>query len=485
MNHQIKNLIVYEDNLIMKIKFKLSSNNQMKKDITSFIEDVYSIKNIRDTIVFSVEPYELKIQLENSYNEEDIIEYINEIEIICDENEPAHIECTFFKKIINHCISIYSLSKYEEYLDSLSIENLLGKYQEFFKDHTYILFDLILDEGLFNTQKFYFCDSKNTIDIKNNTDREQIINKRENFCNYVGESKISFIPDDFYFINKPTDINIEKIYNKLTVAISVIYISNISSIKDNKLSYKIEGYKTLKGEFNYEGEKEFSQAAFSLWEIYEWIYNNLNNVSDKLGIARNIITLNISDSNILNIDASIVASIRSGYEIYLKENAERYIDVMNQQLIFINETNSSIHELVSDFYKKFHNNLVGISSFIFTTMVINVISTGSFNNIFTFEITWICIALLVISALYLFVSRVESNSNLKKIKQKYDRNKSFYRLIIDEHDLNRILKNDEYYKEDEEFFNKQIKMYTIFWILVGIILFILLRIVGTFDKIIQ
>ena len=118
-------------------------------------------------------------------------------------------------------------------------------------------------------------------------------------------------------------------------------------------------------------------------------------------------------------------------------------------------------------------------------MIFNIISTGTINNIFTYEITMICIVLLIISIVYLIFSLIEATLSAKRIKRKYERNKSFYKLILDEQDLSRILDNDNYYNEDKQYLKNHVKTYACLWIIVVIILSIFLKYVGTFIKLNQ
>jgi len=479
---EINNLILFEDNSQMKLRTKLSTGDDLADKSTSFIKKAFSIKNIRDSLIFTIDIYGCQMKIEVDYIQDVVDKFISEIKSCIDDDEEICLECIFFKNIVENTVSVYSLEKYGQYIESLSIESALGKYNELYKDYAYIVFDLVLDVGCFYTKKFYFLDSENKRSSYFSINRDGIINKRDNLCNFIGEKKNSFVPDDFYFLKNPNNTRIQGVFEKLTLAISLIYISNISNIKDNILTYKIEGYKTVRDEFEVRLLDDCSEGASSLWETYDWVYGNLNNVSDKIGIARNILSLNLSNSEIMHINSSVVASIRSGYEIYLKENAERYIEVMNQQLIFINEINSSIQGLATDFSHKFRNNFIGFFSFIFTTMIFNIISTGTINNIFTYEITMICAVLLVISIVYLIFSLIEATLSAKKIKQKYDRNKSFYKLILDEQDLARILDNDSYYNEDKQYLKSYVKTYVGLWIIVVIILSVFLKYVGTFIR---
>lgn len=466
----------------MKLRTKLSAGNDLSDKITTFIKKAFSIKSLRDSLIFSIDIYGCKMKIEVDYIQDVVDEFISEIKR-CIDDEEICLECIFFKNIVENTVSVYSLEKYGQYIESQSIESALGKYNELYINYAYIVFDLVLDVGCFYTKKFYFLDSENKRSSFFNINRDEIINKRDNVCNFIGEKKNSFLPDDFYFLKKPNNTRIQGVFEKLTLAISLIYISNISNIKDNILIYKIEGYKTVRDEFEVRLLDDCSEVASSLWETYDWIYGNLNNVSDKIGIARNILSLNLSNTEIMHINSSVVASIRSGYEIYLKENAERYIEVMNQQLIFINEINSNIQGLATDFSHKFRNNFIGFLSFIFTTMIFNIISTGTINNIFTYEITMICVVLFIISIVYLIFSLIEAIFSAKKIKRKYDRNKSFYKLILDEKDLARILNNDSYYNEDKQYLKNYVKTCICLWIIVVIILSVFLKYVGTFTAV--
>ena len=59
-------------------------------------------------------------------------------------------------------------------------------------------------------------------------------------------------------------------------------------------------------------------------KIYNWIYEG-GNTTDKAIIARNIISLHCKYSSILNLDGKTFSSIQSNFNLYQKDNVDRYL----------------------------------------------------------------------------------------------------------------------------------------------------------------
>lgn len=460
------------------LKFKIEGNK--------FIKQMFALKDKRDNMVVTITDYDDKIRIGKDFDSLKVEEYFTQFLLLCDEGDEikSKIVVTIYKAIENHKLSIYSMSKFTNYLLSLSIENLIGKFQENILEQEYIGFDMISDSGSAFTSKLYFLDSEDKTNIEHifRNNKEYNLNEiRNEFCNYVGKRNIYCSPYDFYF----TDYNLKNsdirdIFNRVTIALSLIYLSNLSDLEENNIIYKIDGYKTIRDDVNLQGYQDVLNISNSIFQIFDWVYNNKkNNIADKLGITRNIMSLYMKDGDLSNISSDIITSIHSGYDIYLKENVERYIEVLNQVTIFLNDLNNQASILAIEFTNKFRNNLIGFFSFLMTTLIFNIISTGNINNIFTKDITILTLALMGISAVYLIISRLDAREGLEKLRKRYERNKKYYSSILDIKDIERIFDGDSYYDEDKKFLESNIKRYTTLWIIAIVLMLMTLCILGT------
>jgi len=63
-----------------------------------------------------------------------------------------------------------------------------------------------------------------------------------------------------------------------------------------------------------------------LREIFDWVYTD-GNYTDKIGLARNLISIHLKNDNLLTLDEGTIHSLESGYDIYLKDNVKQYIEI--------------------------------------------------------------------------------------------------------------------------------------------------------------
>ncbi|KAF5070562.1 hypothetical protein DSECCO2_221530 [anaerobic digester metagenome] len=474
--------LIYED--IEKVTFSIKKlyDSEFDESIKSFVQELIKIKSERDVLIVKTDQLENSLKIDASNHEDLLDSYLEEIDLCTDETDMIDFTFEIIKQTIDGVTSIYSLNVFGGYLNSLAFEDILGKLQDSFQDTDLISFELIMDKGSIYTKRFSFSDlPKTEAKFQENYNRKSILKLKDSHSNYNGYKRYDFTPDDFFVLENHCNTEIVKtLFNKIAAMLSFEYISNLSRIEANRLEYKIDGYKCLTGKIEFKDIAENDEYISVLHEIYQWVYTEESNVSDKLGIARNIISLNIRNSDITYINKSILSSIKSGYEIYLKENVERYIEVMNQQVIFLNSINENISELATEFSNKFRNSFIGFFTFVFTTIVFNIITTGKINNIFTKEITWITLGLLSASILYMVFSILEVNSKKNRLEKKYNRNKEYYELILDKEDLERMMKNDQYFKDDCTFLFKSIRNWICCWLIIVAIIITILYKVGTF-----
>ena len=156
----------------------------------------------------------------------------------------------------------------------------------------------------------------------------------------------------------------------------------------------------------------------------------LNILSDKVNIARNILSLYLKDDNKLDIDTSVLSAIQSNNSLYLKSNVENYFEIKTKVIDNIINTNNQISDMINDLASNFMKNLSAIGTFIITIIIVNSINDGKFKDILT------------------------------------------------ETEVNELLKNNEYYNTDMNNANTKRKFYCILWCIFLLVFLILLFILG-------
>jgi len=198
------------------------------------------------------------------------------------------------------------------------------------------------------------------------------------------------------------------------------------------------------------------------YEIYKWVYEG-GNIVDKIGLARNIISLNFSKNNLQLSDTTFDA-IKSGYKIYQKENIKQYIEVRNKisdQLIILQ---SNADKIVDSYINDYKKSLLTIVTFFISVIVIKVVSKGDFAGGFTFEVTMLSLGFLSIFLLLMIYSRWEIKRQVERYKEFYENLKIRHRDLLTESDIMRILNNDMDFNNNVDFIGKREKYYSIVWI---------------------
>ncbi len=206
------------------------------------------------------------------------------------------------------------------------------------------------------------------------------------------------------------------------------------------------------------------------YDIYKWVFNG-GNLSDKIGLARNIICIHLKNKNLLELGENTLDSIKSSHEIYLKQNIQQYIDVKNKMTEILFDMSQKSSEMVEKFTRSFKNNLFAFITFFSTVLVMNIISSGKLTNIFTRDITVISYVLILGSFVFLIHSILEKRTELKRFTETYDRLKKSYYDILEPNDINKIFNNDKYHYKDKKYVKNKIVLYSIAWLFIIVIIY--------------
>ena len=171
------------------------------------------------------------------------------IELLEEEDESEkNIEIEISKEIKDSTLSIYSLEKFTDTLKSRKMEDLLFNFSSRSKEKG-LIFHLLRNNYKFGSNKYIFINDRETgLSLLKNEINDYIIPERDELCNINSKEKIDFLPNEFH-LNYRTEeyLEIEKIFDSLTFALSMIAISNYSRFSGNDLEYSIIGYKNMRG----------------------------------------------------------------------------------------------------------------------------------------------------------------------------------------------------------------------------------------------
>jgi hypothetical protein len=269
-----------------------------------------------------------------------------------------------------------------------------------------------------------------------------------------------FTPDDFDIqSNTQTPKEITDLLLAAKLTFSLAYIANVAEASHEELiRYKFNGYKTFTTE-NSKAENlgEDHNLAF---KIYSWIYED-GKCSDKLGLARNILTLNTNE-NRLNLSNTTWLTIQSNYEIYLKDNIHQYLNLKSNLLEFISDFSKKSLELTDSFTSSFQSNTIAFISFIVTVVAINGIKDSGSEKIFSIEYLLISALICIISFIWLLITRSDTHNRIKYFSNQTNNSiQRIYKNIISEEELNQTIAPT--ITEIQIYANKRIFRFTALW----------------------
>lgn len=458
VNGKYINLFIEENKLSFTIKLVFKDINTKSED---YWKELYNNFHENDKVCIS-------IQTDNSdifyiKNIIDIEEYVNSIKnelIKFKEDEEKYTLKIEVSKGQYQELNIYNLEKFTKYIECMTLLEQMSFFQKIIFDKRRI--NLVFGNEYIVTETFAICNKEYILDgIFTNINREDVISNRNYNCAGVIDRQFDLLPNDFN-IKSSSNIELKNIIDRLKLVSSLLFISNITtSIGADEIEYRIVGYKTLV--FKVFNLKEISIDIINeIYSVYKWVYEGAN-ISDKLGLSRNIISLGI-DENLNLISSNLLYSIKSSHEIYLKENIKEYIEVKSKVTEFLfdlNQKNSEIANMVSQGLNK---NLFAILTFYSTVIIMNSLSDKKLNNIFTKDITLFSIVFIVGSICYLITNIVEIYFDFQRHNELYERFKSNYGDILNDDDIDSIFNEKNNIEKDKSYIVNKSIIYSILWL---------------------
>lgn len=372
----------------------------------------------------------------------------------------------------DNTVSIYFFEKFIENLLKLSLKGSMYAFKRILGSNIFVKFNLLREHEhvVFGTNTFIFYSNSDNY-VRENLNRQNILENRNAIGNFNNSSDNQFVPEDFYLNIKSNNEHFNNYFERLCIILSLVFISDFSSIhNDNDLHLKINGYKLIEDLISFKSIAVEDNKIF--YDIYKWIYNG-GNLSDKAGLVRNIVSLHAQENSILGLSKNIINSIKSSYEIYLKENVSQYIEVKNKVSEFLLDLAIRTNDLVHSFANALRNNHFLFLTFFVSVFVFNTLSTGKMNNIFNRDITYISYGLLLISFIYLIATIVQTKLETNRFKVQYERLKKMYNDLLNPEDISNIFKDDDH-GEDIKFIEHKATLFSFVWLIEIVILYVVI-----------
>lgn len=385
-------------------------------------------------------------------------------------------------KASNH-LSVYDLNLFKLYIFSLNVKGLIFVLDSLLKrKDTRFIIECYNDEICVGSNLFIFASSGKIESINPfamSFAREALIKKQKSVTHSVTVS--NFIPEDFLLISRDeNNSDLKELFNKLATSYAAQFIFDIFEV-DSVIGYKLNGYKSISASLDYNMINSLCSNAKTYIKIYQWIYND-GNLIDKIGLSRNIISLNINKYD-LSIEDRTFEAVKSCYKIYQTQNIKQYIEVRNKISDQLFDIYNKADKITDNFIGHFKKSIFTFISFLISVVAIRVISKGDFIGGFNMEVTLFTIGLLIISLIVMLYNRWEINEQISRYENFYENLKLRYLDLLDQSDINRILNDDRDFNDSIKFIKSKRKYYTFVWLISIIVLFIIVGLIFSFNAI--
>lgn len=382
------------------------------------------------------------------------------------EDEEIKIIIKISKHNANGIISIYAYTEFLVFLKGLSLQAQLHEFNQYIQKVGYLIFEFQTKELITKTTSIWFVNKDYEL-LPQQIDRVTIINKAKTTCHYNYLAKFNLVAEDFIPLQTECK-KIEGFLNKLVMISSIVFLYDISIIEDNILEYRLNGYKSISG------KEDFSEikidAEYNYYKIYKWVYDS-GNFNDKIGLARNIISLHLEQTNHTEMKGDPFFSIQSSYKVYEKQNIKQYIEIRNKISDQLLNFHDRANKIIETFASGFQKSAFALITFYISAIILKVLNKDKLIDVFTIDTAILSTTFIVCSLIYYFVSKWEVNAQKIRFKNNYANIKKRYTDLLDEQDISRILNDDHEFNSDVKFIEDKGEIYTIMWFLILFIFF--------------
>lgn len=374
------------------------------------------------------------------------------------EDELIEVTLLLIKKQAQGKLSIYCPEEFIIYLQSGSISGLLYDfYGALSKEYT-ILFEYQTTGPFVSTSTIQFSsitDQKTVSKI----DREKPIKNAKSVCHFNYLSKYDILPEDFSIIRSESN-ELKSLFDRLSTVLSIAFLFDITTIEDNVITSRLNGYKSINIKQNWGQITDSSVSEY--FSIYQWVYGS-GSLNDKLGLARNIISLHLEDTAKIDLKGLPYSSIQSSFIVYQKQNIKQYIEIRNKisdQLVSFHDRANKIIEV---FASGFQKSALALVTFYISAVILKVLKQDTLVNVFSIDAAILSTGFIACSGLYYFVSKWEVSAQRSRFVESYDNMKERYKDLLDDQDITRILRDDKDFDKDLEFIDNKGRRYSLLW----------------------
>lgn len=344
------------------------------------------------------------------------------------------------KNICNNTLTVYEESLFTEHLQNSKLLVFLNAVNNRLKN---VLNIEIWTEDFspFGSRTIYFMPKGGKPQFNIIENRQTRNNLQKKHCQSEGLNFV-ILPEDLLMDSISNVVSL--LFRKACVVLSMLYVCDSTKIDDD-VEFHLCGYKTFKTKLSALrlNDLAIDDVYCEKWyDIYNWAYSG-GYTLDRLSISRNIISLNCNANNIVSINESTFRSIKSNFKIFEQDNVRQYIKVRNEVSNMLISMQKEINTIVDGFTSDFKKNIIAVSTFFLTVIVVRVISKGDFTGGFTTPVMILSIIYLCISLGLLYYSRKELDIKKNLFEKHYDQIKERYRILLSDEELKEMFEDSD------------------------------------------
>lgn len=393
-------------------------------------------------------------------------------------DEEVRLLYTVEKKKVEGVLTVYDLQEFSSYIEGLAAKECYSAVFSNLQDK------LVLEVWYGECEPFK---TASIAVVKKGVAMPQmpvqdVPKKRVDDCGKYSQWAIklpAILPEDLHIIEKQKEGSLANIFDQLCLLLSVCYVADFSMVERDALKIRISGFKTLVSELDRVKVRDlaFDTASVEQWfEIYDWCYTG-GYTSDRLAIARNIISLNCTDSMSQRLTPSTLGAIKSNFRIFEQDNVRQYIKVRNDLSKDLLDLQDKINNIVEGFTGDFRKNVVGLGTFFLTLVVVRVVANGQWTGAFSTQIVALSFVFIALSFVLLIYSRWNLEQKEKLYTKHYGQLRERYKLLLSKEEADKIFEDSDPNKvgTHSNYIKCQKKTYTWVWIgtLVAMSLFLI------------
>lgn len=400
-----------------------------------------------------------------------------------DAGEDLMIKVAINKKIDNHILSVYDYDSFVGFLESKSLSQFMGIFNNALdKNICFEVQDEKFQEWHTDTIAFVPRGSETFGDFNLVEDyRTRRLANQKDICYTDSVISSHLIPEDFFVSNLRDNDKLQKIFMHVNFLMCLMFLFDSSKLRVDTLQFKLAGLRSYPNTVFYTSRIGSVNVPIELefYSIYKWVYSN-GDIFDKIGIARNIISLNF-DPNSFALKNGTFPSILSNYHVYEKENSLQYIELRNKISEILIDLQDKINKITDDYLADMRKNLFTIVSFILTTIVVRTLShQGDIMGGFSKPILAIIFGLLIASIVYLYLCRCEIKRKINLFEKHYGQIKNRYNALLCKTELENVFKdcNPNQNGSHSSVLRSQMNQITWCWVFIVFVMFVAMGIVA-------